>query len=120
MYGKLIFAGDEEQHVSMGEYKNATLDQIEISNQEGKIHADTPLWGIKLTHDTVIEGEDVLLTGDMDGYNLRIEKNYLSGGMVLSKNSVLNVEGDYRIQDKRLMEVMGRLKTVYLHQKVPE
>lgn len=98
--GRIVFVGDRPQHVSMGEAENATLNPIEIANSEGKIHADTPLWGVELTQDTVIDGEDVILTGNANGYKLTIPKNYLGTEMKLNQSSVLDIGGDYRIQEK--------------------
>lgn len=103
-YGKLVFAGEKDQHISMPllnyPLEMSLLGRIEVSNQEGKIYADTILWNIELTQDTVIGGEEVSLTGNTNGYNLKIDHNYLENGLILNKGSVLHIGGDYRLQKK--------------------
>lgn len=100
-WGQIVFAGEEEQHVSMGD---GNLRNIVVSNREGKIHADTPLRGLELTHDTVIAGDEVVVTGNGNGYKLTIEGNFLGKGFNLNDSSHLYVQGEYRIQEIEGME----------------
>ncbi|WP_394921449.1 RHS repeat-associated core domain-containing protein [uncultured Robinsoniella sp.] len=96
--GTLVFVGEKAQHVSMGS-QNGKLKNIEIANSEGTINADTPLWGVDLTHDTVITGKEVDLEGRGNGYKLIIEGDFLGTQLKLNNGSTLHIKGDYRIQE---------------------
>ena len=96
--GTIVFAGEKEQHVSMGTMRGR-LKSIVVANQAGKIYADTPLWGVELTQDTIIAGEEVAVQGYGNGHKLTIEGDYLGTQFTLNNGSVLHVKGEYRIQE---------------------
>ena len=96
--GTIVFAGEKEQHVSMGTMRGR-LKSIVIANRAGKIYADTPLWGVELTQDTIIAGEEVAVQGYGNGHKLTIEGDYLGTQFTLNNGSVLHVKGEYRIQE---------------------
>lgn len=86
-------------------YPWGTLGKLQILNNEGRIYADTPLWGLELTQDTVIAATEVVVNGRGNGHKLTIEGDFLLGpNFILNDGALLHIKGDLRVQ-----EVTGEL-----------
>ena len=123
--GGILFAGEEDQHISFDRCDNETiLGYVSLRNDPGEnrvLILDTPVSGLSLLTNTSVKsnnGDDVELYGAYtNGYVLHIDKNLIAiggsfygiidipGNLIIEKTSAFadglcEVDGDLRIQKR--------------------
>ena len=117
--GKIIFSGEEDQHISFDRWDNRSyLGSVQVTKAGGKLYADTSIYGMHLLADTTLTGERVeLISPQESGFRYTIDGDLIatgnfyddvqvSGDLVVetgayfNKNVVVTVNGDLRIQKR--------------------